>query len=318
MRHPLFSAAAAALSALFLLISGLWPVTGETAPKRLVIALVLDTDLGVYPAALRSGALTAADALDADLSVVVLPEAEARQRQTALVKDQLAQGADAILLLSADERVVREAQRLCEAKGAKLVLVDACEAQRGNTPYVGTDHAASGVEAARMILAISKARTLLVLSRGDPVSAERLAGIRAHVTGTGAKTVVCVRATHATPDDWWVREMIRGNPEAEAILCLDGTLSECAARALKSLGLEGRALGGFDVDQARVGILTDGSIRFTVLREPFAIGYEAVKRAGLLIEGKAPPPAMHIASSVILCEDALKAENIPIVFPLIQ
>ncbi len=317
MKHPLIAAFAAALAAILFMVQGFWPVSDEMTPNKNTVALILDTDLGVYPAVLRRGATKAAMTFGAELTIVALSETQTPYQQVSFVRNQLMSGADAILLVPAEERVVDEAARLCEKKGAKLMLVDACEACRGSLPYVGTDHAASGMEATRTILKMATGPKLLVLGRSDPVSAERLAGIRAFSTGTGAQVVACVReSTQMKPRDQWVHEMIQENPDAGAILCLDGAIAESAARALKANDLK-TVLAGFDLDQAHVGCLRDGSVRFTVLREPFAVGYEAVRRATLLLEGKAPP-VEHIPTSVILCEDALKVENIPAVFQMIQ
>ncbi len=92
-----------------------------------------------------------------------LSRADRPEKQLDMIGAALTGGASAVLLAPASAEIAEEAGRLCGERGAKLVLLDACEACRGSAPYVGTDHRASGMEAAGTLLQISGAKRILIL-----------------------------------------------------------------------------------------------------------------------------------------------------------
>ena len=44
-------------------------------------------------------------------------------------------------------------------------------------------------------------------------------------------------------------------------------------------------LAGFDCDQTHISCLEDGTVRFTVLRKPLAVGYEGLRSAVDMVTG---------------------------------
>jgi ABC-type sugar transport system substrate-binding protein len=319
VKHPLLTAGAAALVSILFVIWGLYPAPDALQAPKAQISLVLDTDIGVNQAVMCRGALMAAQAFQADLTVTSLAEMDKPEQQIDLVEEQLDQGAKAVLLVSAGDEIAKEAIRLCGERGVQIVLVDACEASRGETPYVGTNHRDSGIKATQTILEISKVKKLLVLGSDDPVSLERLEGVRSFTSEVGAEIIVCEwESSRGTPCNLWVRAMIEQNSGAGAVLSLDGALSECASQELQAMGNGDKTvLGGFDCDQSHIDCLKDGNVRFTVLREPFAVGYEGVKCAIFLLFREVLESVEYIDTAVVMREDALKPENVPLVFPLI-
>ena len=213
-----------------------------------------------------------------------------------------------------------EAVRLCARHGANLVLLDACEACRGNAPYVGTDHVSSGIKAAETLMKISGAKRILILTSGDAVSSDRLQGAKLAVERQDAEPVVCqVPVIDGKPCTEGVREALSQYADERAVLCLDGALTECASRAIIALGRKDEVtLGGFDCDQTRIACLENGSVRFTVLREPMAVGYKGLKNAMDMMKWDMQNPVEYVDVAVILREDILKPENVRLVFPLIQ
>ena len=98
------------------------------------------------------------------------------------------------------------------------MLLDTCEAFRGNAPYVGTNHMASGMDAAQTLLKISGAKKMLILYTEDEVQAERLQGARLMAEGMGAFAVVHrIPLKGEKPDADSVRKHIRQFPATVAI-----------------------------------------------------------------------------------------------------
>ncbi len=107
------------------------------------------------------------------------------------------------------------------------------------------------MEAAGTLLQISGAKRILILYSEGGIQAERLKGAKLMAEGVGALAFAhWVPAAGAKPCADSVRAHILRHPDAGAILCLDGALTDCAAAQIRALGLAGeRTLAGFDCDQ---------------------------------------------------------------------
>lgn len=320
MKHPILIAAASALLAVVFVILGLTPDLGAGDPPGRTIALVLDTDIGVNSATIAKGAFLAAREYRVDLKVNALSSADRPEMQLKMIRSSLDGGAAAVLLVPVSGEVAGEAIKLCERRGVKLVLLDTSEAYRGNAPYVGTNHMVSGMDAAQSLLKISGAKKMLILYTEDEAQGERLQGARLMAEGMGAFAVAHrIPLKGEKPDADGVRKHIKQFPDIGAILCLDGALTECAATEVKALGLKGKvALAGFDCDQTHISCLEDGTVRFTVLRKPLAVGYEGLRSAVDMITWNLEIPVKYVDAAVILREDILNPENVRLMFPLIH
>ena len=321
MKCSLWIALAAALISVGLAVWGLWPAwePARQAPQR-VVALVLDTDIGVNSAVIRQGAQMAARECGAALNVEALSGDQSPDVQINLVLEQLEDGASGILLVPADADLVGRVSSLCAQHGALLTLLDCCEAHRGTAPYVGTNHVSSGAQAADKLLRDTGAKRLLVLWQDGGIARDRLHGVKLAALRAGAQAIEGdVPAADGEPASASVRKFLRENPDVRAVLCLDGALTECAAREIDALGLKGRlTLAGFDCDQTHIKCLEDGSAAFTVLREPLAVGYEGFRCLMERMTRGVTPPVRYVDAKVIPREDILKPENVRLVFPLIQ
>jgi ABC-type sugar transport system substrate-binding protein len=116
-----------------------------------------------------------------------------------------------------------------------------------------------------------------------------------------------------------VRKYLLQTPDAEAILCLDGALTECAAALVTAMGIKDKVmLAGFDCDQTHMSGLEDVTVRFTVLRKPLAVGYEGLRRAMEMVTWNLEIPVKYVDAAVVMREDILKPENVRLMFPLLR
>jgi ribose transport system substrate-binding protein len=320
VKHSLWIALLAALASVGFAIWGLWPDAGARQDPQRQVALVLDTDIGVNSAAISQGAQMAATEYGAALNIDALSGEQAPEMQINLIRRQLEDGASGILLVPADAGLVSRASNLCEQYSARLVLLDTCEAYRGASPYVGTDHVSSGARAAEKLLEDTGAKRILVLYQDGDISQDRLSGVNQAAARSGAQVVAGVVPTiSGEPCNDAIQLLLQENLDVRAILCLDGALTECAAQEIDALGLKGQvSLAGFDCDQTYISCLEDGSVEFTVLREPLAVGYEGFKCLMGLMTWGVTVPVQYVDDRVIPHEDILKPENVRLVFPLIQ
>ena len=320
MKHPIRVATASALVAVILFAWGYFPWSDATPSERPVLALILDTGIGLNSAVIREGAETAALELGAELTYAVPSESEGAERQLALVAQRMDEGADAILLKPVSKDAAEDAARLCASRDVRLVFLDAFEDNRGSAPYVGTDHRASGAMAADALIDLSGAGQLMILYPEGEIYLERLEGAMAAAEREG----IGVEAQTVNEDDPFarherVRALIARMTEPGAVLCLDGALSQCAAGILRQSNAQGRiALAGFDCDQTYIDCLVDETARFTVLRAPLAIGYRGVECAMNLVYGRIAEPVQYVDATMVMSEDALDSKYAHLTFPLIH
>lgn len=320
MKHPVLIAAASAMLAILFVLLGLAPVSGSENPPRQTYALILDTDIGVNSAAIAQGALLAAKECRVDLTVSAPLGADKPETQLNMIRSSLDAGAAAVLLVPENGKIAGEANDLCERRGVKLVILDTCEAYRGSAPYVGTNHMVSGMDAAQTLLRISAAKKMLILYTAYENQSDRLKGARLMAEGMGVLAVAHrIPMKGEKPDIGSVRKHILQYPDTGAILCLNGALTECTAAEIKAMNLKGRAtLAGFDCDQTHISCLEDGTVRFTVLGKPLAVGYEGLRSAVDLVVRNLLIPVKYVDAAVIMREDIFKPENARLMFPLIR
>jgi len=302
MKHPVLTAAASALLALSLFAWGFFPWPDAGRSDKVALALVLDTGIGMHSAVIRDGAEAAARSLGAELMYAVPSESEGAERQLALVAQHMDAGAEAILLKPVSAEAAEGAAKLCAARDVRLVILDAFEEFRNNAPYVGTDHCASGDMAADALIERSGARKLTIFYPEGQIYSERLQGAISAATRKGVEV-----EAHAIDENDPLnrhereRTLIAQMTETDALLCLNGALTKCAAEILRQRGASGRvALAGFDCDQTYIDCLVDGTARFTVLRSPLAAGYRGVECAMNLVAGRIVKPVQYVDVTMVI------------------
>ncbi len=320
MKHPALAAAASALLAVILFAWGYFPWTDTKPSEGPVLALILDTGIGLNSAVIREGAEIAARARGAELNYAVPSEFEGAGRQLKLVTQWMDEGADAILLKPISKDVAESAARLCAARDVPLVFLDAFKTYRGSAPYVGTDHRASGGMAADALIDLSGSKRLMILYRQGSLYSERLQGVLsvAERKGVGAEAQA-IKADDPFAQIKQVGEIIGRMTEPSAVLCLDGVLTNFAADILRERDMQDQiALAGFDCDQAHIDCLVDETARFTVLRAPLAIGYGGVECAMDLVVERITKPVQYVDATVIMSGEALDSKYAHLMFPLIH
>lgn len=319
MKHSVLTAVVSAIMALMLFAWGIFPCPQRGPNDKVVVALVLDTGIGMNSAVIREGAERAASTFGAELMYAVPSEIEGTERQLALVAQHMDAGAEAVLLKPVSREAAEGAVKLCAARDIRLVILDAFEEFRVNAPYVGTNHRASGDMAAEALIEHSGAGRLTIFYPEGQIYSERLLGAISAAERRGVEFEAHV-IDENDPLGRHERErvLISKMTERDALLCLDGALTNCAAEILRQMGASGPiALAGFDCDQAYVDCLVDGTACFTILRAPLAVGYRGVECAMKLVAGRIVEPVQYIDATMVKSEDALDAKYAHLIFPFI-
>jgi len=311
-RHLLFALilfAAAAFTLIWGFVPGIWDTSAYEAP---LIGLVLNTDIGLHAATIKQGARLAARELKLELIIAAPALAEdASAAQIAIVKRMIGQNVSALLIVPASGEAAREV--LAAARGADIPLMFLDAGEGLGARYVGTDHRESGRQA---IAALGKRvngdmRLVILTAPSDGVCARRLEGaLNALPDNALAAVIECDDAVAAEEA---MRNALAEDKAINAILTMNGALSEGAARALtSSYRLGGTRLVGFDCDQTRISYLQSGAIDATFLRSPLNIGYLGVFNA------LSDSPDIFTPGYIIDSSQILDPEYVKLVFPLVR
>lgn len=262
------------------------PSQGSDAPKARV-ALVLARDTGTYIMKLKSGAQDAATDQQAELSIFVA--------QGALPEQVLSGGYTAVILDVESGIPMSDAQKALP--DVPLVSIGGM----GGDYTVLPDPLGDGRLAAAAISIPAGGRVALLGGEAEP---ERLSGALSALSGMECLTL-------AYREGGEVFEQIASlSPNAVIALTEQATLQ--AAEARSSGLLPGNiALSGFAQGDAASELLESGALDALTVPVPYATGYQAVTAA-------MTQKSVTTGGRAITLETLFDAENVAIVFPLLQ
>ncbi len=328
-------ASGAAVLAGALLLAGYWPFKGggsglfadsevRTGKHAYTIALVLGMRHGDYWKTVYTGAEAAAKELGAGISFLGPDDELDGEGQARLVRQALADGADAILVAPNDEEPLAEALREAQ-KLVPVLTLDSGLATLKVKAHIGTDNYRSGAKAAEEMVRLLDGSpgkiALLGFVPGTPKVEEREAGILS-VLKQHPELQLAGKA-YAYSDQQRAKEQVleldRGAGPLDGIIALNSASVLGAAEALGSLGQERRVkLVSFDSTLQELELLQDGVIRSLVVQNPFGMGYLGVRHAVDALMKRQVPEQVDTGSAVVRTEDMFSPGNQKLLFPLIR
>lgn len=334
-RDKIVMAAGAAVLAGALLLAGFWPFQGSssnlfagsdvrTGKQPYTIALVLGMRHGDYWKTVYTGAEAAAKELGAGISFLGPDDELDGEGQARLVRQALADGADAILVAPNDEEPLAEALREAQ-KLVPVLTLDSGMASLKVKSHIGTDNYRSGVKAAEEMVRLMGGSpgkiALLGFVPGTPKVEEREAGILS-VLKQHPELQLAGKA-YAYSDQQRAKEQVleldRSVGPLEGIIALNSASVLGAADALGSLGQERQVkLVSFDSTLQELELLQDGVIRSLVVQNPFGMGYLGVRHAVDALLKRQLPEQVDTGSAVVRTEDMFSPGNQKLLFPLIR
>ncbi len=328
-------AAGAAVLVGALLLAGYWPFKGSgsgffagsevrTGKQAYTIALVLGMRHGDYWKTVYTGAEAAAKELGAGISFLGPDDELDGEGQARLVRQALADGADAILVAPNDEESLTEALREAQ-KLVPVLTLDSGLATLKVKAHIGTDNYRSGAKAAEEMVRLMGGSTgkiaLLGFVPGTPKVEEREEGILS-VLQQHPELQLAGKA-YAYSDQQRAKEQVleldRSAGPLDGIIALNSASVLGAADALGSLGQERRVkLVSFDSTLQELELLQDGVIRSLVVQNPFGMGYLGVRHAVDALMKRQVPEQVDTGSAVVRTEDMFSPGNQKLLFPLIR
>jgi ribose transport system substrate-binding protein len=195
------------------------------------------------------------------------------------------------------------------AGGIPVITVDTDAANSKRMAYIGTDNYYSGFLAGKALIADTKGNANVAIITGsfyanhmqqrvkgfqDAVKAEE----RIHIIAVEESEISRVKAAEKA------NQILQDHPEVNAFFgtsALDGI--EIAQVIEKYQKQDQIYIIGFDTLPETLRLIRKGTIKATVVQEPFQMGYGAVKMMIDLIEGKKVSPIVHTDTRILRIRD---------------
>lgn len=272
----MFIIAEAVLAGLLLAVVGLmlWD-TAETEHK--VSVILPDSDDGKWNAFKYGLEMAAADQ-GAELAVVSTEGILSAEEEMALVVDELANEAEALIICPVfGEELDKELK-----KAAKRVPVLQVTDQSGNKesscPVVEPDHYEMGKELARKILEDQgrnlRGKKIGILARGQDSRAMELRkqGVKEGLNGSGA----AISWYLELPDPEYAEAFFMEQVKVDIVAALDDSSLRTAGSCASSNDLRGAVLYGIGQSTEAVYYLDTGYVECLVVPDDFQMGYQAM------------------------------------------
>jgi ribose transport system substrate-binding protein len=276
------------------LFIGVFGACGADAAVPYKVTLITMDQMDRYWAGIDEGAAKAAEELGNVEYKWTAPDVKDNDKQIAFIKNEISEGADAILLAANGPDVVTSALEEAAAAGVKLVYVDS----PANFPAVATfttDNEAAGATAGRELLKALEAVGALEGAVGvvnvNAITASTVArekGFRKVFEGT----------KYTLLDTQYGEGDVTRSAELAAAFIEQGVVGLFGANEGSSVGV-GNAIRdakrkvpgvGFDTSDALRALIEDGHLVATMAQNPRVMGYEGMKAAVAALRGKVVSP----------------------------
>ncbi len=255
------------------------PSHRDAAPLVEISVILREADSSLWLNA-RLGMEQAAGELGAELRVLTLAQANDGADQLAVLRREIGQQSNALVVVPADppelSRALAEQEAVCPIVSMESPL-------EGASLTVSPDNAALGGALAEAVLARDAAGFILLLNASPDSTgvAARVDGARAVLERAGAP--VRERTVSLTASSDALRDLLK-QPDLSAVMAFEPALTEQAAALKQSLGLD-VPLYGVGVSANAAAWLEQGVISAAGAWSDFAAGYLAVEGAVNLARG---------------------------------
>ena len=264
----------------------------QESGQRHKVVLVAKSTQTEFWLSVFAGAEAAAAEYNVELTTMGPETEEDYETQNRMVAEAVADGAEALVFSAIDYENNAAAVDAAGQAGVKIVSIDSGVDSDQVGTYIGTDNYAAGRMAAQAALEGVEGELVVGLVNYDESTAngqERERGVRDALTESGrarvaASVTTLVEAGRAQTD---TADLLRNNPEINAVIAFNEPTSVGAARAVAELGLSDEVfLVGFDSNVATIDGLQEGSVDALIVQNPYAMGYLGVESAYMLLAGR--------------------------------
>lgn len=276
------------------------------APKKPQIALVMKTQSNPFFVSMEKGARRAENELGVELLVRSASSETSIEHQILLIDELIDQKVDAIVIAPADSTRLVPALKRAQQAGIKLVNIDnqlskeALErAQMPVVPFISVDNEDASYRAVKYLLKDVKGPVQMGILEGirsaENASARLQGAQRAIAEKPQVKLVASESANWKIDEAYQQTERIfKKHPGITVMFCANDMMALGALKYLQDKGRKDVLIGAYDgVEDVRLAI-RDGKIAVSVDQQAAQQGYQGIKLALQLLQGKPAAPVTMV------------------------
>lgn len=254
-----------------------------------------------------------ADAAGKDLGVEITwvgPEKETEVvKQINLIEDQIGAGVNAIVMAACDQDALVDVIKKALDKGIPVVTIDSGVNSDLPHSFIATDNVAGAQAAARELAKLIGEEGdvgLIPFVKGAGTSEQREEGFKKGIAEFPNIKIAdvqysqsdVIKAMNVTED------MLTAHPDLKGIFAANEPAAVGVVQALEAAGKAGQVkLVAFDAGDDEVAALKKGTIQALIVQNPFRMGYEGVKTALNVINGKQVEKRIDTGVTVVTMEN---------------
>jgi simple sugar transport system substrate-binding protein len=211
-----------------------------------------------------------------------------------LIRTAVSQGVDGLVIANWVPDAMDSAVKDAVAKGVKVILYNAGNMEKakelGAMNYVGSDEYVAGQAAARYFHDKGYKNVLCVIHiPGSYPLEQRCKGVADTAAELGLKNkslpLPSTVADNAAAVAQTIKATLLTDQTIDAILTLNPAVADWAASGIMQAGMNGKvALGSFDMNEAGLNRIKDGSQTFVIDQQPYLQSYLAVSLMNSYLE----------------------------------
>lgn len=292
------------------------------------IALIVRMNNGYYWGSVKLGADAAANEFNVNVRYTAPEDEEDVEGQIKLVRSELDQKVDALILAASDYEALVEVTESAYDMHIPVIIIDSEVNTKKINSYIATDNYNAGIMAGNQLVKILE----------DNRDTKRRIGIMNFVKGTrnaeqreegllnaifSYSDIEVAAKEYCSSDKKLAFElthkMLLENKDICAIVALNAISSEGVADAISQMGLAGKVkIVAFDSTPNEIDYLEDGTIQALITQNPFNMGYLSVKYAVDALNGVSIKGHYDTGSEIINKENMYFPQNQRLLFPFIK
>lgn len=280
------------------------PVTEDV---RYTVGVLLKSMQHQHWMDVRAGVLDAARKENVEIILLYPQDEGAVEEQREMFHDLVAAKPDAILLAPCDSSACAPLAAEAEAAGIALLALDT-RTEDVTLPYIGADNQQVGRLAGERLAAVLGGRGRAAVIAGVAEQAahkERVAGFREALAAYPDMEVTAV--VHADSDFTLsmerTAELMAADPDLGGIFCTSAVMAlGCVEQLRPGVYTTAPAVVAVDTQDDALNALQNGRLEGLVSQDGYEAGYQAVRQAVRLLEGRTIEDDTYIATELLTRE----------------
>lgn len=243
-------------------------------------------------------------------SPVDTAEGSGNEQQYNLCEEAITMGVDCLVIAPVDSEAIIPAVRNVNEAGIPVVNLNTKIADESQyVTFCGLENYNVGYSTAKAMFEIMGGEGKIFIiegSTGAQTSIDRVKGFEdAAAEYDGIEIVAQQSANYSRAEALnVVQNLLQAHPEVNAILCANDEMALGTAEAIDAAGLTGNILvSGVDANDDAVAAMREGKITVDSFGNPYMQGYNAVKAAVDVLEGKEVEPFYEVEAVVVTMDN---------------